>query len=259
MRFWLGTHHPEWLGRVDVDLFVSRRALARRRSLPRATAPWALDSGGFSELSLHGLWTLTPSAYVAEVRRFRDEIGSLAWAAPQDWMCEPTMLARTGLDVAEHQRRTVENYLELRSLAPELPFVPVLQGWNIGEYWRHVDAYGDAGVDLAAEQLVGLGTVCRRQHTGSAAALVASLAAEGLRLHGFGFKRTGLAATGESLASADSLAWSYHARREPPLPGCTTHKNCANCLRFAIEWREETLALLERGARQGALPFRGAA
>ena len=46
-------------------------------------------------------------------------------------MCEPFMLAKTGLTVAEHQARTVANYLELRSLAPELPFVPVLQGWSL--------------------------------------------------------------------------------------------------------------------------------
>ena len=45
-----------------------------------------------------------------------------------DWMCEPAMLARTGLTVAEHQAGTVANYLELRAAAPELPFIPVLQG-----------------------------------------------------------------------------------------------------------------------------------
>jgi hypothetical protein len=231
--------------------------MARRRGLPRASAPWALDSGGFSELSLHGAWTLSARDYVTEVRRYRDEIGLLEWAAPQDWMCEPTMLARTGLDVAEHQRRTIANLLELRAMAPDLPFVPVLQGWSVGDYWRHVEAYEAAGVVLVDEPLVGLGTVCRRQHMASAAALVASLAAEGLRLHGFGFKRTGLVAVGDGLASADSLAWSYHARREPPMPGCTTHKNCANCVRFALAWREETLELLSRSARQ--MPLRGVA
>jgi hypothetical protein len=45
-------------------------------------------------------------------------------------MCEPFMLAKTGLTVAEHQVRAVTNYLELRGLAPDLPFVPLLQGWS---------------------------------------------------------------------------------------------------------------------------------
>jgi len=33
-----------------------------------------------------GAGPLTPEQYVAAVRRYRDEIGNLDWAAPQDWM-----------------------------------------------------------------------------------------------------------------------------------------------------------------------------
>jgi hypothetical protein len=33
------------------------------------------------------------------------------------------------------------------------------------------------------------------------------------------------------------MAWSYRARRSPALPGCTGHRNCANCLRYALAWR----------------------
>lgn len=32
--------------------------------------------------------------------------------------------------------------------------------------------------------------------------------------------------------SADSLAWSFDARRSAPLPDCA-HANCATCLRYA--------------------------
>jgi hypothetical protein len=252
VKFYLGTHHPHWLGTVDVPLFVSRRSLSDRKTLPRARAPWCLDSGGFSELSLHGRWTITPAAYVAEVRRFVAEVGNLVWAAPMDFMCEPDMLQRTGLSVAEHQRRTVQNFLELRALAPELPFIPVLQGWSLGDYLDCAEAYERAGVRLVDEPTVGLGTVCRRQNTGSASNLVAVLGAEGLRLHGFGFKATGLKAVGDKLASADSLAWSYQARRNPPLPECRgVHKNCANCPRYALDWREELLGGIERREREG--------
>jgi hypothetical protein len=141
--FYLGTHHPNWLD-LGVPLFISDRRLRGYRRLPRARSVWALDSGGFTELSRYGAWQRGPSPaqYAARVRRYRDEIGHLAWAAPQDWMCEPIVIhggavggqrfAGTGLSVAEHQARTVANYLELRSLAPELPFVPVLQGWSVG-------------------------------------------------------------------------------------------------------------------------------
>lgn len=48
--FYLGTHQPQWLGRYDVPMFISRRRLSSRKSLPQARGRWALDSGGFTEL-----------------------------------------------------------------------------------------------------------------------------------------------------------------------------------------------------------------
>ena len=154
------------------------------------------------------------------------------------------MLAKTGLTIGEHQVRTVENYLELRSLAPDLPFVPVLQGWSSDDYHRCVELYQRVGVELAAEPLVGVGSVCRRQATGEIEAIVHSLASIGIRLHGFGVKAGGLVRYADCLVSADSLAWSFEARRSAPLPGCV-HANCANCLRYAAAWRERTLARLD--------------
>jgi hypothetical protein len=244
-RFWLGTHAPPWLARPDVavPLFVSHATLRQRRRLPAAVTEWACDSGAFSELAAHGADAFPdgPPAYAAAVRRYRDEIGRLAWAAPQDWMCEPFMLARTGLTVAEHQRRTVANYLDLRTLAPDLPIRPVLQGNTPADYEHCARLYQRAGVDLAAEPLVGLGSVCRRQHTGGIAGLAADLAGSGIRLHAFGAKTTGLPVLAAHLASADSLAWSYVARRQPVrLPGCQ-HANCANCPRWALTWRTRLL------------------
>lgn len=249
--FYLGTHQPAWLATARVPLFVSRRRLAKRKRLPRAAQRWALDSGGFSELQLHGRWITSARQYVAEVRRYRDEIGLLDFAAPQDWMCEPKMLAKTGLSVEQHQQRTLDNYRELCALAPDLPWIPVLQGWSLGQYWRHAEQYDAAGVDLAALPLVGVGSVCRRQRTTRAGVLFASLHAEGIKLHGFGLKLTGLAASAQHLASADSMAWSYDARRAAPLPG-HTHKSCANCIDWALGWREDVLNALGRAQQQMA-------
>jgi hypothetical protein len=247
--FLLGTHQPGWLARLDVSLMVSHRTLRSRRRLPQARARWALDSGGFTELALFGRWQTTPGEYAQAVACYATQIGRLAWASPQDWMCEPSMLARTGLSVAEHQARTVDNYCTLRHLAPELPFIPVLQGWTLTDYLACLGRYQQAGVDLAAGPLVGLGSVCRRQATAQIGAIAAELAAAGLRLHGFGVKRHGLARYADHLESADSLAWSYAARRRPPLPGCRSHRNCANCPRYALAWRRQVIAALD-GPRQ---------
>jgi hypothetical protein len=254
--FYLGTHLPGWLKTATVPLFISDRRLRSYKTLPRATARWALDSGGFQELKDNGRWTLTPAQYAGHVRRYRDRIGRLDWAAPMDWMCEPAVIhggvlggqrfVGTGLSVREHQHRTVDNYLQLRELAPDLPFIPVLQGYTLDDYLTCVDDYTDAGIDLAALPRVGLGSVCRRQSTTEIHRIVTALADLGIRLHGFGVKTVGLHLYGDLLTSADSMAWSFDARRlQRPLPGCTGHKNCANCPRYAYQWHRRITATLQ--------------
>jgi site-specific recombinase XerD len=163
MKFYLGTHQPSWLARdLGVPFLVSHRRLAGRRSLPRASSSWALDSGGFTELSLHGRWRTDAATYVKAVRRYATEIGNLDWAAPRDRMTEDHVLARTGLSLRTHQHLTVVDYLRLRDLDPELPFIPVLQGQSVTDYHRCADMYEQRGIDLAALPLVGVGSVCRR-------------------------------------------------------------------------------------------------
>jgi hypothetical protein len=257
MRFYLGTHETSWLAKVtDVPLFVSHRRLALRKTLPRATTEWALDSGGFTELSMFGQWTTTPREYVTAVRRYTEEIGRLQWASPQDSMCEPWIVARTGSTVTQHQARTIDNYLRLRELAPGLPFVPVLQGWELDDYHRCADLYDAAGVDLTAHPVVGVGSVCRRQGEASISVILESLAARGLRLHGYGVKVDGLRMSAAHLTSADSMAWSYSARMAARTgggyPGCT-HGTCANCLRYALRWRDRVMADLRY--QQTTLPL----
>ncbi|WP_067657221.1 deazapurine DNA modification protein DpdA family protein [Nocardia harenae] len=137
----------------------------------------------------------------------------------------------------------VTNYLTLRDLAPDLPFVPVLQGFDLPDYLHCADLYQRAGIELGGVQVVGVGSVCRRQGTRDAAAIMTALCQQlpGVRLHGFGIKTSGLHQYGALLASADSMAWSYGARRTDPLPECTGHKNCANCLTYALGWRTKVL------------------
>jgi hypothetical protein len=245
--FYLGVHEPAWLTRTDVPLFLSRRRLARRVSLPRALGPWALDSGGFSELSLHGRWQTPPRAYVDEVRRYRDEVGGLVWAAIQDWMCEPVIRAKTGKSVAQHQQRTVDSYAELLHRAPEVPWLPVLQGWSEPEYREHVDAYVARDLPLW-DRVVGVGSVCRRQGLDAARRILRQLARLGLRLHGFGFKMTGLTACAGLLESADSLAWSFRARHAGQ-QACA-HRSCANCLPYALRWRTRLLEQCAAGTQE---------
>lgn len=282
MRFMLGTHMANWLWdddpRLDgVTLFISRNRLSKRRTpFPAARRDWALDSGGFTELKDHGGWRTTPEEYAAEVRRYRDQLGRLLWAAPQDWMCEPwvifggthngqefagTQEAR-GINPGEtddlaaavrvHQKFTIQNYLELQRVAPDLPWIPVLQGWTLEDYERCAQMYADAGIDLTAAPVVGLGSVCRRQATEEIARIVDTFHARGLALHGFGVKTDGLADYGDQLVSADSMAWSVGGRRNPRLPECTHRaKNCANCATYALRWHRRIVNAPPTWRQQG--------
>lgn len=238
--FYLGTHRPNWLWSqqlAGIPLFVSDRTLRTYKTVKQATTAWALDSGGFTELSQYGEWTTPAHQYIARARRYYDTIGQLDFIAPQDWMCEPHMLKRTGLTVEIHQERTINSVIELRTYAPELPIIPVLQGWNKHDYLRHVDTYARRGINLEEENRVGIGSICRRQATDEAADIAFAL--QPLKLHAFGAKRDALAKYGALLASADSLAWSYAGRRRPD---ATCNKRaCNNCLHYALKWRSQCL------------------
>lgn len=127
------------------------------------------------------------------------------------------MLARTGLSVRQHQRLTLERYDAIR--APGVGGVrlmPVLQGWATDDYRRHLDDYGER---LGPAAWVGVGSVCKRQGDPRTIGLILERilrARPDLRLHGFGDKLTALrsAAVRSMLYSADSMAWSYAARRQ---------------------------------------------
>lgn len=277
-RLYFNTHMTNWLyERRHEELlrgytfFVAIPRLVKRVSafLP-ALHPYCIDSGGFSELQKYGRWRLPAVGYVALIRRIVGQLGPelCQWVAPQDCMCEDLVIyggigprglvfkgtrEMRGLKPGDpeqdrptavriHQRLTVQNYVELTELAPEIHFIPVLQGQTLDDYEHCDQLYREAGVDLTAAPVVGLGSVCRRQATNEIDEIVTHFHAKGYRLHGFGVKTLGLGLYGDKLVSADSLAWSEDARRRPEsfrpvhLPGAVRHANCANCPEYAVWW-----------------------
>jgi hypothetical protein len=268
MKLYMGTHMESWLeGFIDqpdakpyddIPLCVSHNRLAKRKRLPRARYPWLLDSGAFSLLQKYGEFPFTPREYMRRVRLYRWDIGKLEFCAPMDRMCEPIIrhggvirgvrFAGTGLTEAQHMRLTVDNYLELRTLADELPWIPVIQGWTRDAYRRCRDMYEAAGVDLASLPRVGIGSVCRRQGTDEIEQIIREF--PDLRLHGFGVKMRGLKRYGHLLASCDSLSWSERGKH---VKGCQAgHASEANCATFALRHRRLMLADWASDERQAA-------
>jgi hypothetical protein len=192
---------------------------------------------------MHGRWRFDERTYVDAVRRYTAEIGELDFVAPMDHMTEQHILARTGASLRTHQHRTGTNYLRLRDLDPDLPFIPVLHGHSVEDYHRCADWYERHGIDLAAHPLVGVGSVCRRQHTAEVEQIVRSLVTRGYRLHAFGAKVLGLGRYANVLSSSDSAAWSFRGRY---IPGCSpSHRTESNCLHFAIAWHDRLVGSLQ--------------
>lgn len=213
MIFYVGLHQPS-----DAQHFatscISVNRLRRRRG-PFKVGRWIMDSGAFTEISTHGRWRSGVGEYAEEVRRWVG-CGELEAAVAQDYMCEPVIIEKTGLSVAEHQRLTIERYDALLDEKLPVPVLPVLQGFAPDDYARHVAAYGDR---LAAGMWVGVGSVCKRNgRPGDVLAVLRAImsARPDLRLHGFGLKVMALrvAEIRAMLHSSDSMAWSYAARRE---------------------------------------------
>jgi hypothetical protein len=257
-QFYLGTNAPSWLwdnSFKNHKLFISTRRLQRQATYKPAKIGWSLDSGGFTELNMYGQWETPPQDYVVHIRRYQNEIGLLEWASQQDWMCETFVLQRTGKTIEQHQQLTTDNLLELRHIASDLPIIPVLQGWTVSDYLRHAEQFEQAGINLANEPTVGIGSVCRRAKTTEIAELITELYAHGIKLHGFGIKTDGIKKYGFALQSADSMAWSQTASWERENLCGTKHKsiNCRSCPVWAQMWADNVVASTDTSSYQQAL------
>jgi hypothetical protein len=215
MRFFTGLHQPSDARHFDAAFISVNRLRGRKSALN--VGDWIMDSGAFTEISTHGHYRHSVSEYAAEIRRWATNgSGRLLAAVAQDWMCEPFIVAKTGLSVAEHQRLTVERYdALLREDTAGAYVLPVLQGFAPDDYVRHLAMYGDR---LLPGAWVGVGSICKRNGTpGAVAAVLLAIKAvrPDLRLHGFGLKTTALAdpLVRAQLYTADSMAWSFSARR----------------------------------------------
>lgn len=213
MRFFTGLHQPSDAKHFDAA-FVSVNRLRGRKG-PFAVGDWIMDSGAFTEISQHGHYRHDVAEYASQIRRWAGN-GNLLAAVAQDWMCEPFILAKTGLTVQQHQANTIERYDALVAENTGVYIMPVLQGFEPEQYVRHMVNYGRR---LAPGMWVGVGSVCKRNGDPRAVASVLhaiKLARPDLRLHGFGLKTTALAdpLVRSLLETADSMAWSFAARKQ---------------------------------------------
>lgn len=234
MKFYLGLHQPSDAEKTRVPVFVSVSRLIKRVT-PMRHDDWIMDSGGFTMLHKHGEYSISEEEYLKAIHTHGPKM-----AFCQDWMCEPFILEKTGLSVKEHQLRTTVSYLRLVEKDDRIR--PVLQGWAVEDYCRHIHLYRKYGVDTS--QVFGVGTVCSRNGDPSAVfdiMLGIKIEAPEIKLHGFGVKTGALSLCENVLYSADSMAWSSRGRHDKLCNWCKK-KSCANCLEYALLWRKKILS-----------------
>ncbi len=242
MKFYLGTDNAKFLETVNIPWFISINRLQNRVSQIKGK-DWILDSGGFTMISNHGKYIISPQEYIKIIKKQKPKM-----AFCQDWMCEPHIINKTGLSIQEHQRKTTESYFALSKMATEIR--PVLQGWHPDDYANHVLQYKKAGVDM--NQLFGIGTICSR--SGSPSIIKEILKAIhnehlGIKLHAFGLKITSLQYNHivNLIESSDSMSWSFDARQnKSKLCKNCPKKTCKHCLEYALLWRRNLLNMIEK-------------
>lgn len=220
--FYVGLHQPSDAQHFERCCIHVGRLLDRQK--PLGCEELLLDSQAFRMLELRGDHQLSPVEYATIGARVVTLCGKVTIVA-QDYMCEDYIFQRryehTGVrfTVADHQRLTIARYDALHCHAARrgLTIMPVLQGYDPLEHVDHIRQYGRR---LRRGAWVGVGSVCKRNGDPSAIRDVLYCIKKirpDLRLHGFGIKTTALEWHGGTiramLASADSLAWSYHARK----------------------------------------------
>uniref|UniRef100_A0A6M3LD30 DeoxyPurine in DNA protein A domain-containing protein n=1 Tax=viral metagenome TaxID=1070528 RepID=A0A6M3LD30_9ZZZZ len=212
MKFYIGLYRLPHIRHFE-NSFISVNQLRNRKS-PFVVNNWIMDSGAFTEISTFGHYRFSEEDYASQINKWAT-CGNLELAVSQDYMCEPFMLAKTGLNIIQHQSLTINRYDNLVNLC-NVTIMPVLQGYTPEDYCHHLDMYGER---LNYNQRVGVGSICKRNsNPKEIIKILESINHKrpDLRLHGFGLKITSLknAYITSLLYSADSMAWSYAARRE---------------------------------------------
>lgn len=219
--------------------------------------PAFLDSAGFTAMAHFGGFPWSPEQYAALAASH----GWEQWASMD--LCVEPQVARDRREVIARTMVTAANLDTLNAIADAWGIrrpLPVLQGWDAWDYEACVDAMGAA---LDGVQLVGLGSVCRRQ-MGGPTGIVAILDAidrvlpAGIRVHLFGVKsgRWDQLAGHPRVASMDSMAWNSALRRDHPTG--RTKELAADYLRRWLDRQLAAVAAPVAPPAQPAFPFRPA-
>ncbi len=187
-------------------------------------------------------------------------------------MCEPSVITELQsqgrkASVRIHQNNTVKRYIDIMDEAVKqglkVPVMPVLQGWEVEDYYDHYIKYldelsnrrywngkewhcpfldrpyyhGHTGELLNVGHWIGIGSTCKRNANPEVVSqildrLSGCINYEYYKVHLFGFKKTGLAQANikDRIYSADSFAYDFADRMAGEIR--TTRKRVKSAQRF---------------------------
>jgi len=248
-------------------LVRNERGQLRYRQDPLVVNRWMMDSGAFSQINLYGDFIMSPEEYIKLACKFQYN-GRLACIVTQDYMCEPDVIKKLNesgnrASVRIHQQKTVERYIKLVDLARkyhlQVPVMPVLQGWEVEDYWDHYCMYKSAFMAGSGRMRwnpawIGIGSTCKRNknpeivveildsleyqirgyfaHPWMNFEACAGIDYNKTKVHLFGFKTTGLknSRIKDRIYSADSFAYDFDDKMKGGLR--TSEERVKSSIRF---------------------------
>lgn len=244
-HFFIGVDKPWMLKRVPKPLVSVNSAMGRRLDLRSKELAW-VDSGAFQIVRKLGHFPFGDGLYASWV-----EAMGPTFFTQLDWPCEPAVLAKTGYDVHEHQRRSLQSaHCLARSDVGKATLVPTIQGWTPEQYLEMAGHLEDLGL---WRPYMAVGSVCRRNQSAAVVAVLTALRefSPNTRYHGFGVKSSPEIL--ELLWSCDSFAWRYKAWREhaAKFPGSKDDNSTAWVGPFLDDAVQRGVRLERRGVRSG--------
>lgn len=217
-----------------------------------------MDSGAFSEISINGKYTYSVDEYLGFVQLHQPSL-----FFNMDYMCEPFVLAKTGLTVKQHQQMTVDNQIKIMDRLDKYDikgqFAGCIQGWKVEDYLTMIDQLKAHGL---ITHRMGVGSICRRNSENDIIKVLEAVKHElpSVDLHAFGAKNKILSfpPVHDYVYSSDSMGWSYDGRRvdKKPCAQCYRHcLNCANCHTYMMMWYNRLMQVHDETRKQKTLAF----
>lgn len=170
-----------------------------------------IDSGGFGVHKRFGEYPYSLDQYLEYVNYMMDH-WPVKEVAILDYPCEPEVNRQTHSTNLDRIRATVENAIRCYDTDASIPWVPVIQGFTVEEYFICWGLYQDAGIKA---DLWAIGSVCARKRIGGIRRIVTAVKDRTRqRIHAFGLNLPSIEDPQVffALESSDSAAWNWWAR-----------------------------------------------